>query len=109
MHWAQEAAGARTVAALPPESQWLATPLLVRGDGRELVLRRWARPGWEVDDPDLTAAREVLVLERLADTPVPAPELVAADPDAAACDVPAPLLTRLPRAGAPGRPPGGAP
>ena len=66
------------------------------GDGRELVLRRWARPGWEVDDPDLTAAREALVLERLADTPVPAPELVAADPDAAACDVPALLITRVP-------------
>ena len=66
------------------ESQWLANHLLVLADGRELVLRRWARPGWEVDDPDLTAAREALVLARLADTPVPAPELVAADPDAAA-------------------------
>ena len=54
-----------------------------------------ARAG-SVDDPDLTAAREALVLERLADTPVPAPELVAADPDAAACDVPALLITRVP-------------
>ncbi|HEX6698226.1 MAG TPA: hypothetical protein VF080_15570, partial [Solirubrobacteraceae bacterium] len=61
MRWAQEAAGARVVAALPLESQWLANHLLVLGDGRELVLRRWARPGWETDDPDLTAAREVLV------------------------------------------------
>src|SRR3954469_481578 len=107
MRWAQEAAGARIVAALPLESQWLANHLLVLGDGRELVLRRWARPGWEVDDPDLTAAREVLVLERLADTQVPAPELVAADPDAAACDVPALLLTRLPGAVYQGRPPVG--
>src|SRR3954471_16395718 len=107
MRWAQEAAGARIVAALPLESQWLANHLLVLGDGRELVLRRWARPGWEVGDPDLTAAREVLVLERLADTPVPAPELVAADPAAAACDVPALLLTRLPGAGYQGRPPVG--
>src|SRR4051794_21341842 len=105
MRWAQEAAGARIVAALPLESQWLANHLLVLGDGRELVLRRWARPGWELDDPDLTAAREVLVLERLADTPVPAPELVACDPDAAACDVPALLLTRLPGAVYQGRPP----
>src|SRR3954471_22080560 len=105
MHWAQEAAGARIVAALPLESQWLANHLLVLGDGRELGLRRWARPGWGGDDPDLTATREVLVLERLADTPVPAPELVAADPDAAACDVPALLLTRLPGAGYQGHPP----
>jgi aminoglycoside phosphotransferase (APT) family kinase protein len=107
MRWAQEAAGARIVAALPLESQWLANHLLVLGDGRELVLRRWARPGWELDDPDLTAAREVLVLERLADTPVPAPELVASDPDGAACDVPALLLTRLPGAVYQGRPPVG--
>ena len=105
MRWAQEAAGARVVAALPLESRWLANHLLVLGDGRELVLRRWARPGWELDDPDLTAAREVLVLERLAGTAVPAPELVAADPDAAACDVPALLLTRVPGAIYQGRPP----
>src|SRR5690349_9964072 len=105
MRWAQEAAGARIVAALPLESQWLANHLLVLGDGRELVLRRWARPGWERDDPDLTAAREALVLERLADTPVPAPELVAADPDGAACDVPALLITRVPGAAFQGRPP----
>ena len=105
MRWAQEAAGARVVAALPLESQWLANHLLVLGDGRELVLRRWARPDWERDDPDLTAAREMLVLERLTDTPVPAPELVAADPDAATCDVPALLITRVPGAAFHGRPP----
>ena len=105
LRWAQEAAGARVVAALPLDSQWLANHLLVLGDGRELVLRRWARPGWELDDPDLTAAREALVLERLAGTPVPAPELVAADPDAAACDVPALLITRVPGRDLPGRPP----
>ena len=105
LRWAQDAAGARVVAALPLDSQWLANHLLVLADGRELVLRRWARPGWEVDDPDLTAAREVLVLERLADTPVPAPELVAADPDAAACDVAALLITRVPGAAIAGRPP----
>lgn len=96
LRWAQEQAGARIVAALPMPSQWLANHLLVLEDGRELVLRRWARPGWDADDPDLTAAREALALERLADTPVPAPELVAADPNAEACDVPALLITRLP-------------
>jgi aminoglycoside phosphotransferase (APT) family kinase protein len=105
LRWAQDAAGAHVVAALPLDSQWLANHLLVLADGRELVLRRWARPGWEVDDPDLTAAREALVLERLRDTPVPAPELVAADPDAAACDVAALLITRVPGAAIAGRPP----
>lgn len=105
LRWAQDAAGARVVAALPLDSQWLANHLLVLADGRELVLRRWARPGWEIDDPDLTAAREALVLGRLRDTPVPAPELVAADPDAAACDVAALLITRVPGAAIAGRPP----
>ena len=85
-----------------PRCRWRAsgwpTTCSSLADGRELVLRRWARPGWEADDPDLTAAREALVLERLAGTPVPAPELVAADPDAAACDVPALLITRVPGA-----------
>jgi aminoglycoside phosphotransferase (APT) family kinase protein len=107
LRWAQDAAGARVVAALPLESQWLANHLLVLSDGRELVLRRWARPGWEVDDPDLNAAREALVLERLADTPVAAPELVAADAEAATCDVAALLITRVPGAPMVGRPPVG--
>jgi aminoglycoside phosphotransferase (APT) family kinase protein len=105
LRWAEAAAGARTIAALPLESQWLANHLLVLADGRELVLRRWARPGWHDDDPDLTAAREALVLGRLADTAVPAPELVAADVDAAECDVPALLVTRVRGAPFEGRPP----
>jgi aminoglycoside phosphotransferase (APT) family kinase protein len=105
LRWAEAQADARVVAALPMESQWLANHLLVLADGRELVLRRWARPGWEVDDSDLTAAREAGVLARLADTPVPAPEVVAADPDATECDVPALLITRVPGAPFSGRPP----
>jgi aminoglycoside phosphotransferase (APT) family kinase protein len=79
------------------------------GRVRRLVLRRWARPGWEADDPDYTVDREVRVLGLLAATPVPAPEVVAADPAGSRCDVPAILLTRLPghaprpaEAGAPG-------
>src|SRR5215469_2408099 len=43
-----------------------------------LVVRRWARRGWETDDPDYTVERETRVLGLLAATPVPAPEVVAA-------------------------------
>ena len=92
--------GARVIGARPLASAWLANHALdvAAGDGtvHRLVLRRWARPGWDEEDPDFTAAREAAVLELLAPTPVPAPALVAADPDAAVCDVPALLLTLLP-------------
>lgn len=66
-----------------------------RGSTHRLVLRRWARPGWEADDPDYTAERELRVLELLRTTAVPAPAVVAADPAGTRCDVPALLLTRL--------------
>lgn len=77
---------------------------VVDADGRthRLVLRRWARAGWEVDDPDYTVDRETRVLELLRCTQVPAPAMVAADSGGARCDVPAMLLTRL--AGHPPRP-----
>jgi aminoglycoside phosphotransferase (APT) family kinase protein len=73
-----------------------------RGRTHRLVLRRWARPGWEADDPDYTVEREERVLQLLRSTPVPAPVVVAADPAGVHCDVPAILLTRL--AGHPPRP-----
>jgi aminoglycoside phosphotransferase (APT) family kinase protein len=60
-----------------------------------LVLRRWARPGWEEEDTDYTVEREARVLDLLRSTPVPAPAMVAADPAGERCDVPAILLTRL--------------
>ena len=68
---------------------------------RRLVLRRWARPGWEREDPDFTAEREIAVLDLLSDSEVPVPQVVAADPVGEKCDVPTLLLSRLP-----GRPPG---
>lgn len=109
LRWAEEQAGERTLAALPlasaDASPWLANHLLVLRDGRELVLRRWARPGWDVEDPDFNAAREALVLERLAGSDVPAPELVAADVEAKVCDVPALLVTRVAGERFSGRPP----
>ena len=75
---------------------------LLDGDGRlhRLVLRRWARPGWQQSDAEFDAHREAAILDLLAGSAVPVPELVAADPDGAACNVPSLLITRLP-----GRPP----
>jgi aminoglycoside phosphotransferase (APT) family kinase protein len=92
--------GSRVVAVRPLSSAWLANHAVDVADAggavHRVVLRRWARPGWDVEDPDFTAAREAAILELLAPTPVPAPPLVAADPGAAVCDVPALLLGRLP-------------
>jgi aminoglycoside phosphotransferase (APT) family kinase protein len=92
--------GGRVVGVRPLASAWLANHVLevvdAAGVVHRVVLRRWARPGWDEDDPDFTAAREAAILELLAPTPVPAPALVAADPDGAACDVPALLLSLLP-------------
>jgi hypothetical protein len=69
-------------AALP--SSWLANHAITVADGNDrhdrLVLRRWARPGWSLDDPDDTAQREATVLGLLAYAAVPTPALVAADP-----------------------------
>ena len=67
-----------------------------RGHVHRVVLRRWARPGWELDDPDYTVLREVRVLGLLQSTAIPAPSLLASDPDGARCNVPAVLLSRLP-------------
>ena len=33
-----------------------------RGRTHHLVLRRWARAGWELDDPDYTAERETTLV-----------------------------------------------
>jgi aminoglycoside phosphotransferase (APT) family kinase protein len=109
LQWVCEAigAGSRIISVQPLPSSWLANHAITLADGHDrrhrLVLRRWSRPGWDLDDPDYTAQREVTILGLLADTAVPAPGLVAADPDGTVCDVPALLLTRLP-----GRPPGPA-
>ena len=67
-----------------------------RGRVHRVVLRRWARPGWELDDPDYTVLREVRVLGLVQAAAIPAPLVLAADPDGVRCDVPAVLLSRLP-------------
>ncbi len=67
-----------------------------RGARHRLVLRRWTRQAWITEDPDFTVAREVVVLGLLAEAGFAAPITVAADPNAASCDAPALLVTRLP-------------
>ena len=88
---------------------WLATHAIRIDDGagrrHRLVLRRWARPGWAGDDPTFYASTEAAVLDRLAVVApdLPAPRLVAVDPDGRTAGTPALLLTHLP-----GRPPSAA-
>ena len=102
LRWAagQFGPGSRVVSVRPLSSAWLANHAVEVADAagalHQVVLRRWARPGWAEEDPDFSAAREAAILDLLTPTPVPAPTVVAADPDADACDVPALLLTLLP-------------
>jgi aminoglycoside phosphotransferase (APT) family kinase protein len=65
-----------------------------------VVLRRWARPGWEATDREFDAGREAAILRLLARSEVPAPRLIASDPQGQINGVPALLTTLLP-----GRPP----
>lgn len=65
------------------------------GGIHHVVLRRWARPGWESSDPDFTAERETKVLAFLERAAFPAPRVIAADCRGTQCGVPALLLTRL--------------
>src|SRR5829696_4296073 len=76
--------GSQVVSVRPLASAWLANHVVEVADAagarHRVVLRRWARPGWDEEDPDFDAAREAAILELLAGTPVPAPALVAGDP-----------------------------
>jgi aminoglycoside phosphotransferase (APT) family kinase protein len=62
---------------------------------RELVLRRFVRLDWLAEEPD-TAAREATALGLLAGVDVPAPRLVAVDPDGSVAGAPSVLMSRLP-------------
>ncbi len=64
------------------------------GPPRQLVLRRYVDPALLEREPDVVT-REAQILDTLRKSPVPAPELVASDPGAISCDVPALLMTRL--------------
>lgn len=76
--WIERAAGDRVVGAerMPPSGTEQDVVLL--GSGRRLVLRRYTDRE-RSDDPWYVPANEVAALRLLADTPVPAPALVAAD------------------------------
>ncbi|GAB2835113.1 hypothetical protein GCM10027176_44220 [Actinoallomurus bryophytorum] len=63
---------------------------------RRLVVRRFHNADRLRTDPWYIPANEAAVLELLDDTEVPAPRLLAADPYARICDVPALLTTRVP-------------
>ena len=102
--WVREATGSTVAGVRALGSSWLANHVVSLDGGQELLLRRWARPGWDDEDADLSPDREAKVLGHLADGPVPAPAVVAADPEGARCDCPALLLTVLP-----GEPPVGPP
>lgn len=62
---------------------------------RELVIRRHVWPSFLAEEPG-RASHEARVLEVIEGSTVPAPRLVAVDPNGSACDVPAVLMTRLP-------------
>lgn len=59
-----------------------------------VVLRRFVRPEWLAEEPDL-AEREMRVLDALRGSGLPVPECLAADVTGIECDVPAVLMTRV--------------
>jgi len=103
LEWAARAAGpgARVVRArLLLGGGWHANHLveleLLGGRRLRLVLRCWARPGWDLDDPDMTAAREASILQRLEQAGLSTPRLIAVDATGSEAGVPALLETVVP-------------
>ena len=60
-----------------------------------VVLRRWARPGWQTSHPEFTAEHEAATLRLLEQVQAPAARLLGVDPAAEECDVPAVLQTLI--------------
>ena len=102
LDWAARAVGpgARVVRARPRRGGWHSNHLLElelpAGLRLRLVLRRWARPGWDVDDPDMTPAREASILQRLERAGLSTPRLVAMDATGSEAGAPALLETVVP-------------
>jgi aminoglycoside phosphotransferase (APT) family kinase protein len=94
--WVEQAARARAtgVRALTGGTS-SAVHAVDLADGRALVLRRFVRPEWLAEEPDI-AEREAAALTLVERCAVPTPRLVAVDAGGAEAGEPALLMTRLP-------------
>jgi aminoglycoside phosphotransferase (APT) family kinase protein len=96
--WCEDATGARVAAVRALDGGMSsAVHALDLADGSALVLRRYVRPEWLEEEPDVPY-REAAALELLRDRPLPTPRLVASDPTGDAAGDPAVLMTGLPGA-----------
>ena len=97
--WIESTTGARavSVAVLPgATSSLLHTVEIESIAGRyTLVLRRFVNQEWVKREPDV-AVRESLSLQHATRAGLPAPELIAFDPDGTHCGVPATLVAKMP-------------
>ena len=97
--WIESVTGARvlSVAVLPGATSSLVHAVEIESTaGRySLVLRRFVNQKWVEREPDI-AVREALSLQHATRAGLPAPELIAFDPDGAHCGVPATLVARIP-------------
>jgi aminoglycoside phosphotransferase (APT) family kinase protein len=94
--WAAEVVGA-PIASVRRLSGGMSTGmhLLLTGDGRRVVMRRFLNRHWLEIDPDL-APREAGVLQALESTLVPAPTFVGVDPYGERCEAPTVLMGFVP-------------
>jgi len=96
--WIEGVTGARviSVAVLPGATSSLLHAVEVEGPSgrRSLVLRRFVNEKWVKAEPDV-AVREGMSLQHATRAGLPAPNLIALDPDGEQCGVPATLVARL--------------
>lgn len=93
--WVQRETGRRVVDQRPLQGgQAAAIHRLAFETGEELVIQRFVLD-WIAEEP-WAPGNEQLVLGLLAPTPVPAPRVVAADPDGSVTGAPMILMTALP-------------
>jgi aminoglycoside phosphotransferase (APT) family kinase protein len=97
--WIESATGARviSVAVLPgATSSLLHTVEIESTAGKQLlVLRRFVNQKWVEREPEV-AVREGLSLQHATRAGLPAPEMIALDPDGTHCGAPATLVARVP-------------
>lgn len=95
--WVERQTKCQVIAQRPLEGgQSAAIHRLVLDDRSDVILQRFVLD-WIRDEP-WAPANEVLVLDLLADTSVPAPKVIAADPHGQDTGVPTVLTTALPGA-----------